>query len=358
MTFEAPSRLFIRRRRFARFVTGAVAAALLAGAGSAAAQVAPLPLPPPVPATQPDLPPQFQPFELDRSNRVSVKVAVNGTGPYYFLIDTGAERSVISHDLARALQLEAGPPLTLATIAGRHEATSFYVERLETGGFAIDALEAPALQRRHLGAQGLIGLDGLNGHRVVMDFDEDRMTVEDTGRKLRSGIAADGTIVVNAQRVRGRMVIHQALINGITVDLVLDTGAQTSIGNGVLRDRLLARRGTKTSTGSLQSVTGDSIASTIALAKRIEIGGITVQNLPISFADAYAFRALDLHEKPALLLGMDVISLFSKITIDFDKRQVQFTRPGARTATRRARRLADSSADRPLRRTRGARIDR
>ncbi len=324
----------ISRRRGVTLVTfrslGPLVASLVPfvglSASPAAAQVAPLPLPAPVAA--PALPPLFQPFRIDRSNRVAVQVRLNGTGPYFFIVDTGSERSIISNELARQLLLEPGPELGLATIAGRHIAPSYYVDRLQTDSFALDDLEAPALERRNLGAQGLIGLDGLNGHRVVMDFANDRMSVEKTGRKLRSGVEPDGTIVVNAQRLRGRMVIHQATINGITVDLVLDTGTQTTIGNLALRDKLLGKRSTKSATGFIESVTGDRIKSTIALADEIRIGDATVVDLPISFADAYAFQVLGLHEKPALLLGMDVIGLFDRVTIDFDKRQVQFGIPG------------------------------
>ena len=298
---------------------------------AATAQTAPLPLPAPL-AAQP-MPPLFQPFRIDRSNRVAVAVEVNGTGPYYFIVDTGSERSVISDELARQLLLEMGPALGLATIAGRHVAPSFYVDRLETDSFAIENLEAPALARRNLGANGLIGLDGLDGHRVVMNFGADRMTVEKTGRKLQPGVAPDGTIVVTARRVRGRMVIHQATINGIAVDLVIDTGTQTSIGNLALRDKLLGKRSTKAATGFLQSVTGDRIKAIIALADRIEIGEAIVRDLPISFADAYAFEVLGLSEKPALLLGMDVIGLFDRVAIDFDKRQVQFGIPARQRRT-------------------------
>ena len=301
---------------------------LVAAVTGAQAQTAPLPLP--ASAAEPDLPPLFQPFHIDRSNRVAVEVRVNGTGPYYFIVDTGSERSVISGELARQLALEAGPDLNLATIAGRHVAPSFQVDRLATESFALEGLEAPALARRNLGANGLIGLDGLTGHRVVMDFGKDRMRIEKTGRKLRPGLAPDGTIVVTAQRVRGRMVIHRAAINGIAVDLVIDTGTQTSVGNLALRDRMLAKKNTAYAIGFLTGVTGDRIAATIALADDLQIGEATVTALPISFADSYAFKVLKLDGKPALLLGMDVIRLFDQVTIDFDKRQVQFGIPNRR----------------------------
>ncbi|MBA2770996.1 MAG: aspartyl protease family protein [Sphingomonas sp.] len=49
-------------------------------------------------------------FEQDRTERMTVPVSIGGRGPYRFVVDTGAERTVISRELARELSLDAGPP--------------------------------------------------------------------------------------------------------------------------------------------------------------------------------------------------------------------------------------------------------
>ena len=40
---------------------------------------------------------------------MTVPVEIGGAGPYRFVVDTGAERTVISRELARELELEPGP---------------------------------------------------------------------------------------------------------------------------------------------------------------------------------------------------------------------------------------------------------
>ena len=45
------------------------------------------------------------------SSRMTVEVMVNRTGPYHFLVDSGADTSVVGVKIARALQLKAGAPL-------------------------------------------------------------------------------------------------------------------------------------------------------------------------------------------------------------------------------------------------------
>ena len=60
-----------------------------------------------------------------------------------------------------------------------------------------------------------------------------------------------------------------------------------------------------------------------------------VNDLPVSFADSQAFRALGLQERPALLLGMDGLALFDRVEIDFPNRRVVFDLPsGASRETR------------------------
>ena len=50
-----------------------------------------------------------------------------------------------------------------------------------------------------------------------------------------------GTIVIQATRRNGRLVVTNAVANGHNVTVVIDTGAQLSIGNEALRQRLLGR---------------------------------------------------------------------------------------------------------------------
>src|SRR3954468_21783372 len=54
--------------------------------------------------------------ELD--SRFTVKVAVGKSGPYNFVIDTGAERTVVSRELAGNLQLMPGMPVNLTSMTG------------------------------------------------------------------------------------------------------------------------------------------------------------------------------------------------------------------------------------------------
>jgi predicted aspartyl protease len=55
---------------------------------------------------------------LDLARRLTVQVRINDRGPYPFLIDTGANASVISGELAATLDLPVGRSVNLHSIAG------------------------------------------------------------------------------------------------------------------------------------------------------------------------------------------------------------------------------------------------
>jgi hypothetical protein len=46
---------------------------------------------------------------------------------------------------------------------------------------------------------------------------------------------------------------------------------------------------------------------------------MTLRNLAVVFAPAHTFKQLKLNDKPALLLGMNAIRAFKKVSIDFSR---------------------------------------
>ena len=152
-------------------------APLLVGATPAPAPppVVPVPASAPPPATPPitssgEVTPFIQPFDLDATQRMAVNVMVEGRGPFSFLVDTGAERTVIARELAERLGLVEGAKLRLATIGSSTVVTSYRVAALSMTGLHMTPFDAPAFAGRHIGAAGLIGVDMLENRRVLIDF--------------------------------------------------------------------------------------------------------------------------------------------------------------------------------------------
>ena len=261
----------------------------------------------------------------DRSERMTVPVKVAGEAAIPFVVDTGAERTVVSRQLAERLNLAKGPVRNLMTVTGTGKVDTVIVPGLELSGAKTKAIEAPALEREHIGAHGMLGLDSLQSRRVLLDFKKNEMKVLPARRVEDTD---EDTIVVTARSKYGQLILVDARFLGERVKVIVDTGSQTSIGNQALLDRLQRRKKRLTlEPVTVTSVTGQTIPAQFATVDRIQIGGADFNNIPVAFADAEPFKRFGLANQPALLLGMDALRLFDRVSVDFANKQVRFILP-------------------------------
>jgi len=179
----------------------------------------------------------------------------------------------------------------------------------------------PLLEDRHIGADGIIGTDSLQHQRVLLDFAKNTITI---GERQELGGNRGYDIVVRARRRSGRLIMTNADIDGIRVNVVVDTGSSITVGNRALQRAL---RDQQMGEATLSSVTGHTISANMGLANRLNIGRLNVDNVLIAFADAPAFKELKLDKRPAIFLGMREIRGFKRVAIDFDSRQILFDLP-------------------------------
>ena len=86
----------------------------------------------------------------------------------------------------------------------------------------------------------------------------------------------------------------------------------------------------------MTDVTGASIPAELALVDAIRIGGFTITDVAVAFVDAHPFKKFGLLNKPAMLLGMDTLRVFRRVSVDFAQRKVHFLLPdGSSDSSRR-----------------------
>lgn len=305
----------------------AVSAALLLGAVQA--QPAAAPATQAAPARTP-APVQLISFRADPIHRLTVPIRINGR-THRFLVDTGAQRTGISLELARALGLRAGAPSLVTGFAGTSWVPNVALPSVEFARSPRYALRALAFSREAIGADGFLGLDALAGRTVMFDFAAKRAEV-------RERPVFDRMIGPTARaRVRtenGRLVFTKASAGGIDVQALLDTGSSISVGNDALR-RELTRRGKLGPAIRIRvlAVTGEIIWADYASVSRITIGGSEIRDMPVAFAQFAPFTELGFVDQPAMLLGMNALRKFDQVSIDFDRQQVRFTNLTPPTAT-------------------------
>lgn len=306
----------------------------LASDAGSAAEPPRISRPRPAPPTPPDVPP-LPPAVHDPTlavggedvkarkveTRLSVEVRVNGRGPYKFIVDSGADTSAVGLRIAHDLQLPLGTPAILNGMTSREVVDRVKVAELTLGPSTIHNLELPALREVDVGGDGLIGIDALVRQRLMMDFEKKLIKVEDASKPMRF---SPDDIVITAKRQRGQLILTEVRSGRITLDAVIDTGAEISIGNTALRDKLLRRGRDRFWTVEAVGVTGVTMKLQLASVSEIHLGPVVLRDVPIAFADVPPFKLFGLAEQPALLLGTDVLETFRRVSLDFRARKVRF----------------------------------
>jgi hypothetical protein len=290
--------------------------------------------PQPAPDTPPDVPP-LPPAFFDPNlavggedvkarkveTRLTVQVLVNGSGPYNFIVDSGADTSVVGLRIARSLQLPLGTPAILNSMTARNIVDRVKVEHLTLGPSVIRDLQLPALRESDVGGDGMIGIDALVEQRLMMDFENRSIKVEDARIPWKR---IPGEIVVVARRYRGQLILTEVQAAGLTLDAVIDTGTQITIGNLALRDKLIRKNREKFVTVPVIGVTGATAELQLAKIAELRLGPVVLNDVPMAFADVPPFKMFGISDQPALLLGTDLLESFRRISLDFRARKVRF----------------------------------
>ncbi len=258
------------------------------------------------------------------SQQLTIKVMINGNGPFDFVVDTGAELSVLADDVAARLNLPEGAPITVEGVTGRIKTRLVPVDRLSVGPLEHRDLKLPILPRAFLRADGFLGLDVINGSRVTFDFQGKTLNIERSKRRFDP----DGA---SATRVRtsgrdGRLKATNGRVDNVQASVFIDTGAEISVGNLSLEAALRRRRKGVHVYGPaiLTDITGTRITGEL-----IGIREITLQNLHFTagalvIADVPSFDTFNLKDEPALLIGMDYLRQFASVSIDYRLKEIRF----------------------------------
>lgn len=263
--------------------------------------------------------------------RIGVQVELDGREAL-FVIDTGAERSALSDRLAQDLALAPGPPVLVHGITAAEMTPTVRVPRLAFSGRRFTDLVLPVFPYGLLAADGLLGLDVLSRFRLTLDMRRRRVTLAASGddmfqRSLAYGLAsrtADGDVKTRPGRF-GQLILANVMADGVETVAFVDSGAQYSIGNLALMRAQDARLGpVERPTLRVYGVIGQSLLVRAGALANLRLARRDVGAAPLLFGDLHAFRVLNLIERPALLLGADVLTRFSRVTLDYGRGRLAF----------------------------------
>ena len=254
----------------------------------------------------------------DRIGRVWAPVYINGKGPYKLVLDTGANRTAVIPSLAKKIGVPSDQNvLKVLGATGSAIVPAIKVDSIEVGDLFLGDRQVAIVPDVFGGAQGVLGADGLSDKRVHIDFKNDQISILRSTGPMRG----HGYTRIPVKLRYGHLLMFDVKIAGVRTRAMLDTGAQTTIGNRSLHEAL-ARRKRKGVENTIIGVTLDVQKGETVLAPAVELGDLTLRGMHVTFGDMYIFDAWKMTDTPALLIGMDIIGLLDVLIIDYKRREL------------------------------------
>ena len=218
----------------------------------------------PAPAAENHCPGNAASVPLRFVNRhLVLAVSINRTGPYNFLLDSGAQITMIDPSLAAELHLNTHGGAEVAGVGSRQSASLAQLDLVEAGSYGVanQRVLVYGLQNLHsadLYIQGILGEDFLghfdmlidNAHRLLCLDNSDAMRAEVKGPHIPlvagaepgDGVALPGLLMVAVRLSGGMRPVRLIIDSGTNAPILYNTSKDMAVqlshdvplrGNGV-----------------------------------------------------------------------------------------------------------------------------
>jgi len=259
----------------------------------------------------------------DTAGRAVALIDINGQGPFRFILDTGANRSVLSQALATRLGLSQAGVGMVHSVDSAEFAMLVNVESLSFGTLHLSRGETPVLDGPMLdGEHGLLGMDGMAGRLLHVDFSKNCVEIYEHAAPM----STQGWLRVPARIRFGSMLMIQGAIMGVPVNVLLDTGSDISLANEQFREALLGvgARSVEYRNGHAFTAGRPIVLARRVWTPRLFLGRTVVESVNAYIGDFHIFDLWGLQDEPTLLIGMDVLAHAREMAIDYENGVVFF----------------------------------
>ncbi len=272
------------------------------------------------------------PTRADRTGRIVAAVTINDRGPYRFILDTGANSSALSPKVVEELGLPEAEGVRVHGVTGSAVLPAVHVESMRAGAVELPPTVLPVLPGDiFAGADGILGVTGMQHMRIDVDFLHDRVSIFRSGGRR----ATSAYVTVKATLWQGGLLLVAGKVGSIPTKIIIDTGAERTMGNIPLRTAILSRsRAGEEFSTMVHGATTDVESGTYFRAPRITIGPAKLADLPVTFGELHVFDVWGLTDEPALVIGMDVLGRLERFIVDYRRREFQLKARGSSVAIR------------------------
>lgn len=310
------NRTGVRRTRFQTILRLSFALSLLAAppasAGASAARRA---------ARQPAV--ARVPFEMN-GNSLFLQVRLNGSGPLWFVLDTGAAITVLNSTTVRSLNLRTGRSGSVRGAGGDVQTTQITGVTFDVGGAALKDLSVAALSLAQIentvgrAIDGILGAEFFKRYVVEIDYETKELAIHEPAGYAYAGRGESLPLSFqhNHPHVRAQVVLPgRPPLEG---EFVIDAGSNLQL---ILLPSFIERHKLRDSLPLTRTTYGRGVGGEIPLpvgrAESVRIGGFTLQRPVTAFPAGGTFGTAG----KAGNIGTAILRRF-KVVFDYSRGRV------------------------------------
>lgn len=239
-------------------------------------------------------PPRFAggalaPLEI-KGERLLVSTMMEGQ-PRVMVLDTGASITSISTATARGLGIQSDG---VARINGNMTAGLGVIKKLSIGladhtNVSVAIVDMPNARDSSVPFDGILGLDVLGNHDLVIDFRSSTVALYPSGAILEHALMPQMARIALSKNAHGLMMLDVTIGDHPPIQAMLDLGAPITVVNPAAAKLL-------------------GVSRPMFKVRSMTVGNVQLARRTMLVKDLPAFERAGIADRPAILLGSDMFA--------------------------------------------------
>lgn len=264
------------------------------------------------------------PYRLAYGGWITIKVNVNGSGPYDFIIDSGATVTVAFQNLADEQPItpaDGHAPIRIFGLVNSQFLQAMRIGDIDIGGQHMNdhiGVIIPDWSRPKRSPKGVVGLDFLTRYDVLIDATDKVIRLYDRDAPPRALMRAwTSTPLVADTLGASERNLYRAKVffEGKPIPCLVDLGASGTIVNYRALERILSRSYSVIQNGSslrfstrVSDIFDNTEVARVMRMNVIRMGGAKWRGQDAIIYDAPIFKELGVNDRSFCLVGVDLMA--------------------------------------------------
>jgi len=250
---------------------------------------------------------------------ILLPVQVNGSGPFEFILDTGAGTSLLSSDLAKQLEMKIVGSKEGQSAGGKVAVSLAKTDSLAVGEAELHDVDVGIVDLAHIGKtigakiDGDLGYNFLKQFRLTIDYCNCEVRLDDPKRVENFGRSAKTEVPMRLASPAKPLILVDVRANGRgQFQFAIDTGTSTT----AITPELAKQLGIKSSPVGPATTGGAHVDVIAGKLRSFQIGDAKIDNMAVVVADFFAMLSNAIGAKLDGIVGYNFLRNY-KVVIDY-----------------------------------------